>query len=85
MAFKNGHEKVGGRQKGSTNLITKELRKDLKEIVYNELQELPERLESLSDERRLEVLFKMMPYVFPKVNPISSTSGEPISFDFDEF
>lgn len=82
MAFKNGHKKVGGRKKGSTNLITKELRKELKEIVFNELQELPRRLESLNNEKRLEVLFKMMPYVFPKVNPFSSNPGEPIDFDF---
>ncbi len=32
----------------------------------------------------MEVLFKLLPYVFPKVKPISSNSGEPIEFDMTE-
>ncbi len=85
MAFETGHKKLGGRQKGTPNRLTKELRKDLKEIVFHELQNLPDYLRGLSPEKRMEVLLKLLPYVFPKVKPISSNSGEPIEFNMTEF
>ena len=85
MAFETGHEKLGGRQKGTTNRLTKELRKDLKEIVFHELHNLSDYLQDLPTEKRMEVLFKLLPYVFPKVKPISSNSGEPIEFNMTEF
>ena len=85
MAFETGHKKFGGRQKGTTNRLTKELRKDLKEIVFQEIHNLPDYLQNLPTEKRMEVLLKLLPYVFPKVKPISSNSGEPLEFDMTEF
>ena len=36
MAFEQGHKKQGGRTKGDTNRLTKEMRSVLKDIIYNE-------------------------------------------------
>ena len=57
--------------------LTKELRTILKDIVYLEIEELSARLEELSPKERVEVLIKLMPYVFPKVDKASHTLDEP--------
>ncbi len=57
------------------------LRDTLKAIIQNEIEQLPETLEALEPMQRLSVLTKLMPYVFPKVEAVHSTEGEPTSFD----
>ena len=58
-------KKYGGRQKGTPNKVTKELRSLLKEVLYNELEGLEERLQELTPIERITVMTKLMPYVFP--------------------
>jgi len=41
MGFKTGHEKMGGRQKGTPNKLTRNV-KDILQQVFNELQADPE-------------------------------------------
>lgn len=60
---------------------TKAMRERLKATVQNEIDKLPERLEALEPKDRVQVLFKLMPYVFPKVETVHFTEGEPLSFD----
>ena len=48
--------KYGGRQKGTPNRLTKELRAILKEALHKELESIGERLEQLEPKERLEVL-----------------------------
>ena len=67
MANTSGN-KYGGRQKGTPNRITKELRTLLKDILYQELEQVQERLELLEPKERIELLIKLMPYALPKVN-----------------
>jgi len=45
--------KHGGRQKGTPNKLTKELRSVLKEVIYNELENIEERLDQLEPKHRL--------------------------------
>lgn len=73
-------KKFGGRQKGTPNKLTKELRSVLKDVLYEEIDRLPERLDELETKDRLELLIKLMPFVFPKVQSISQSLGEPISW-----
>ena len=40
-------KKYGGREKGKTNKMTKELRSLLKDILYQEIEEIQERLDLL--------------------------------------
>ncbi len=40
-------KKFGGRQKGTPNRLTRELRAVLKDVLYEEIDRLPERLNEL--------------------------------------
>ena len=73
-------KKFGGRQKGTPNKLTKELRSVLKDVLYEEIDRLPERLDKLDTKDRLELLVKLMPFVFPKVQSVSQSLDEPLSW-----
>ena len=74
--------KTGGRTKGTPNKITNEIRKKLKNIVDNELDILEESIKHLDSKERLELLIKLIPYVVPKVQTVSSKEGEPLQLDW---
>jgi hypothetical protein len=76
----NTRKKYGGRQKGTPNKLTKELRSVLKDILYQELEQIQERLDALKPRERVELLIKLMPYVLPKVTSISHTTNEPLDW-----
>lgn len=57
------------------------LRETLKNIMQNEIEKLPETLEALEPKERINVLCKLMPYVFPKVETVHPKEGEPFTFD----
>tara|TARA_B100001939_G_C16598504_1_gene469983 strand:+ start:217 stop:462 length:246 start_codon:yes stop_codon:yes gene_type:complete len=73
-------KKYGGRKKGTPNRMTKELRSILKDIIYQELNDIEKRFEELEPKTRIELLIKMMPFVLPKTNAISHNTDEPIDF-----
>nr|AOE09858.1 hypothetical protein [uncultured bacterium] len=79
MANTTGN-KYGGRQKGTPNKLTKELRSVLKDILYQELEQIQEHLETLNSKERVELLIKLMPYILPKVTTISHTTNEPLDW-----
>ena len=76
----NTGRKHGGRKKGSPNRITKELRSLLKDVMYDEIGALQERLDALNPKERVELLIKLMPYALPKVTSISHTTNEPLDW-----
>ena len=76
----NTRKKYGGRQKGTPNKLTKELRSVLKDILYQELEQIKERLDALKPKEMIELLIKLMPYVLPKVTSISHTTNEPLDW-----
>jgi len=80
MPFTEGHQKRGGRIKGTPNRLTKEYRMLLKNILYSELEKIPEYQNPLQPKEKLEVIIKLLNYVIPKVNPINSSSDEPFDF-----
>lgn len=82
MANTTGN-KYGGRKKGTPNKLTKELRSVLKEVIYNELENIETRLDELEPKQRLELVIKLMPYVFPKIESASHTINEPLDFGFE--
>ena len=79
MANTTGN-KYGGREKGTPNRITKELRSLLKDVMYDEIGALQERLDALNPKERVELLIKLMPYALPKVTSISHTTNEPLDW-----
>lgn len=72
--------KTGGRQQGTTNIITRELRIILKQIVANELQQLQTTMQGMEPEKRVEVILKLIPYVLPKVEPVAMEKNEPTNY-----
>ncbi len=70
-------KKYGGRQKGTPNRLTKELRTILKNVLYNELENIEELLESLEPKERVELVIKLIPFILPKVDRIGHTYNEP--------
>ena len=74
-------KKYGGRQKGTPNRLTKDLRTILKDILYQELEDIQVCLDLLEPKERIELLIKLMPYILPKVTSISHTSNEPLDWD----
>jgi len=82
MANTTGN-KYGGREKGTPNRLTKELRSVLKDIVYRELETIELRLDELDPKERIELIIKLMPYVFPKLQSISHSANEPLDWGVD--
>lgn len=62
-------------------VLTMGLRETLKTIMQKEIEKLPETLEALDPKERLNVVCKLMPYVFPKVETVHSKDGEPLQFE----
>ena len=75
MANNTGN-KYGGREKGTPNKSTKEIRKILNDIVHKELEKVEENLNTLEPKQRIELLIKLMPYVLPKAESISESDSE---------
>lgn len=59
----NTGKKYEGRKKGTPNRLTKELRTVLKDVIYDELENLDKRLEELESKQRVELIIKLLPYV----------------------
>jgi hypothetical protein len=78
-------KKFGGRQKGTPNKLTKELQSVLKDVLYEEIDRLPERLEELDTKDQLVLLVKLMPFVFPKVQSASQSLDEPLSWQPSDY
>ena len=76
----NTGKKYGGRQKGTPNKLTKEIRTVLKDLIYRELDEIQEHLDSLEPKQRIELVIKLIPYFLPKVDSISHSANEPLDW-----
>ena len=72
--------KYGGRQKGTPNKLTKEIRTVLKDLIFEELDEIKEHLDSLEPKQRIEIVIKLIPYVLPKVESITHSANEPLDW-----
>jgi hypothetical protein len=82
MAFETGHQKVGGRKKGTPNKLTKEMREMLKGVVADELNTLGQRIEELEPRDRLEVFIKLLLFVLPKTQSIAHSKGEGLEVEW---
>ena len=70
--------KTGGREAGTPNKVTKELRACLKTLIEREINQIDELLNQLEPKERLAIIVKLLPYVLPKQN---ATNEQPESFD----
>ena len=69
--------KSGGRQKGTPNKLTTEIRSVLKDIIYYEIDTIEERLLQLEPKERIELVIKLIPQVLPKIEQVNYYNGEP--------
>lgn len=66
--------------KNKEQVLTMTVRQTLKAIMQKEIEKLPAHLETLEPKERLNILCKLMPFVFPKVENIHATDGEPMEW-----
>lgn len=57
--------KTGGRQKGSLNKTTRDIRELLKGFLSAEIENIPGYLNEIPAEKKLQIIIKLLPYVVP--------------------
>jgi hypothetical protein len=91
MSFTKGKQKTGGRQKGTPNQTTKEIKDTLQLIIEGEMQYIPETLELIRERSPiayLNTLISIAEYVIPKQSRVDSivemqTEIKPITINLD--
>lgn len=71
--------KTGGREAGTPNVVTSQLRSVLKDLLFVELQNLSGYLSELPTKDRVDVITKLMAYALPKVDSVEVHEGEPLN------
>jgi hypothetical protein len=66
--------KTGGRQKGTPNKVTTDLRETINSIISDALT--PEALAALTPDKRADLIIRLLPYVLPKYADIAAESGQ---------
>lgn len=59
--------KTGGRQKGSLNKSTSEIREKLFTIISNQFETFEKDLEKLTPKEKFDIIIKLMPYAIPRL------------------
>lgn len=79
MAFKKGMSgNPEGRKKGIPNKTGIEIKQTLNDILSDEIESIPERLNKLSDKERLDIIVKLLPYVTTKCQDDNKTDANDI-------
>jgi len=74
--------KTGGRKAGTPNKLTAEMRQVLKVILEQELERLPQLLDSLKPEKKAEIICRLLPFVLPQMSETELTGGRKVVIDF---
>lgn len=77
--------KTGGRVAGTPNKVTTELRNQLKEILSTQLKQLPQLLNTMPADKRLDIVLRLMPYCMPKIETISGRYDDGLDIDGWQF
>jgi len=67
-------------RQNKVELKTGDLRQTLKDTIRQEIERLPEYLQSLETKDRVNAICKMLPFVLPKVESVHFEEGEQFSF-----
>jgi len=73
--------KTGGREQGTPNILTKEMRTILKSIIAKELETLQETINKTETDKRIDIILKLLPYVLPKVENVPMDKNEPLTWE----
>lgn len=66
MKFEKGREKTGGRQSGSTNKASTDIKSKIAALIDNQFDVIQADLETLEPKDRVAAYLKFMDYVLPK-------------------
>lgn len=66
MAFEKGRDKTGGRQPGSTNRATTDIKSKIAALIDDQFDSIQADLETLEPKDRVTAYLKFMEYVLPK-------------------
>ena len=78
MANIKGSKKTGGRQKGTQNKVTKDLKPILQTLLQKELKNLPQLITQLEPKERVDAITKLLPYIIPKMKQVDNVNNEAI-------
>ena len=70
--------KHGGRQAGTPNKMTSEIRAKLQGIVTREIDILTNQLHQMTTKERLDFIAKILPYILPRLESIQVTDTKQI-------
>jgi hypothetical protein len=70
--------KTGGRQRGTPNVLDSTAKEILQQVIDQEIANLPALLESLEAKDRAQLLVKLLPYKYARVEPETFSPTEPI-------
>ena len=62
-------QKTGGRQKGTPNKSTAEIRNFFASLIFDNMQLIMQDFQQLTTEQRMVLLPKILPYILPKMKP----------------
>jgi len=75
MGFNKGHKKYGGREVGSLNKVTKDLRELISKVI--DTDKIKDKLNQIEDPvDYINAVSKLLPYVAGKVKPIENEQIE---------
>lgn len=69
-------KKFGGRSKGTPNRTTAVTKERLQSLINNEIENLSKLLEQLEPNERVNAIIKLLPYIVPKQNEITTNAKE---------
>ena len=82
--FQKGHEKIGGRQKGTQNKTSTEIRKNATIMLQSELDVLKEKLPKLNDSDYIKAIALLFKHVLPSQKQIEvDTIDHPVNFQVE--
>ena len=75
MGFPDGHEKIGGRKKGTPNKTTAETKKLIADITAKGLEMLYAQMGEMDTKELIDFVTKILPYHVPKLQSVSLDGG----------
>ena len=66
MKFEKGHKKAGGRQPGTPNKTTTDIKSRITALINEEFETIQSDLEELDPKERVSAYLKFLEYVLPK-------------------
>ena len=85
MPRPQGLNKTGGRKKGTPNKATQNFREALQGMNVDLPTQICELLPQLHQEKRVDVLLRLLPYAYPHLRPSDQTSNTDNPNSFVEF